>query len=139
MTDAARYKLEVVAPVFPVADVRRSLEYYVAQLSFTVAFQWADRPEDPVRYAILQSGKCELHLSHSEHPVRTQPYVFVDGVSAFYEAVKARAPNITCEIEDQPWEMREFEVADPDGNRLIFGEHLSRLGDGKGEGKDGAG
>ncbi len=139
MREGARYKLEVVAPVFPVTDVKRSLEYYVEQLSFTIAFQWADRPEDPVRYAILQNGNCELHLSHSKDPVRTTAYVFVDGVSAFYEAVKVRSPNLTCEIEDQPWEMREFEVADPDGNRLIFGEHLSRLVGAKGDGQDGSG
>ncbi len=126
MTEAASYRLEVVAPIFPVTDVKRSLEYYVQQLPFTIAFQWADRPEDPVRYAILQNGNCELHLSHSEDPVRTQAYFFVDGVSAFYKAVTARAPNITCDIEDHPWEMREFEVADPDGNRLIFGERLDR-------------
>ncbi len=131
MTEPAPYKLEVVAPIFPVTDVKRSLEYYVQQLSFTIAFQWADRPEDPVRYAILQNGNCELHLSHSKNPVRTQAYFFVDGVNEYYKAVKARAPNITCGIEDQPWEMREFEVADPDGNRLIIGEHLSRLGDTK--------
>ena len=125
MTEAARYKLEVVAPIFPVTDVGRSLEYYVEQLSFTIAFQWADRPEDPVRYAILQHGNCELHLSHSENPVTTVAYFFVDGVADFYEVVKIRSPNITCEIEDQPWEMREFHVKDPDGCLLLFGEESS--------------
>ena len=29
MTEPAGYKLEVVAPIFPVTDVGRSLEYYV--------------------------------------------------------------------------------------------------------------
>ena len=55
MTDPACHKLEVVAPIFPVTDVRRSLEYYVQQLSFTIAFQWADRPEDPNQRELLFS------------------------------------------------------------------------------------
>jgi catechol 2,3-dioxygenase-like lactoylglutathione lyase family enzyme len=135
MTAPARYKLEVVAPIFPVTDIKRSLEYYTEALLFVVGFEWADASDEAIRYAVLQSGNCELHLTHSEKPQRAVAYFFVDGVIEYYEAVKARNSNITCEIEDQPWEMREFEVADPDGNRLIFGEHLSRLKDTKGHGK----
>ncbi len=126
------YMLEVVAPVFPVTDIKRSLAYYTEKLLFTVGFEWADTPEEDIRYAILQSGNCELHLRYRETPHPTVAYVFVDGVKDYYEAVKTRHATITGEIDDHPWEMREFEVTDPDGNRLIFGEHLSRLG-GEGE------
>lgn len=54
-------------------------------------------------------------------------YVFVDGVADYYEVVKARGADIREELQDYPWGMREFEVTDFDGNRLIFGEHLSRI------------
>lgn len=124
----APYKLEVVAPIFPVTDIKRSLAYYTGKLLFTVGFEWADTPEEAIRYAILQNGNCELHLTYRETPHPTVAYFFVDGVKGYYEAVKAKNATITCDIEDHPWEMREFEVTDPDGNRLIFGEHLSRLG-----------
>ncbi len=52
-----------------------------------------------------------------------------------YEAVRARNATTTCGIEDHLYEKREFEVADPDGNRLIFGEHLSPFEDTQGEGQ----
>ena len=95
---------------------------------FGVAFTWADRDSEPPRYAIVRQGNCELHLTLGRQPHATVAYVFVDRVKAFYDAAKAAGADITEDIEDQPWEMREFEVADPDGNRLIFGEHLSRIG-----------
>jgi uncharacterized glyoxalase superfamily protein PhnB len=41
--------------------------------------------------------------------------------------VQRAGGRISCPLETQPWDMREFEVTDPDGNRLIFGEHVSRL------------
>lgn len=125
--DSARYKLEIVAPVFQVSDIKRSLDYYTESLLFAVGFEWADQPDDAVRYAVLQHGNCELHLTKAEQPLGSVAYFFVDRVTGFYETVKARDSNVTCDIEDQPWEMREFEVVDPDGNRLIFGEHLSRI------------
>lgn len=129
--ESARYRLEVVAPIFQASDLKRSLDYYTGALQFVVSFQWADHADEAVRYAVLQNGNCELHLTHARQPLGSAAYFFVDGVTAFYEAVRTRNANITCEIEDQPWEMREFETSDLDGNRLIFGEHLSRLAGGK--------
>ncbi len=129
--ELARYKLEVVAPIFQVSDIKRSLDYYTGALPFEVASQWADHPEEALRYAVLQNGNCEIHLTQATQPLPGVAYFFVDGVTAFFEAARARNATISREIEDQPWEMREFEVADLDGNRLIFGEHLSRLEDRK--------
>ena len=121
------YKLEVVAPIFPVTDLQRSVAYYTRSLLFSVGFEWADTDGEPVRYAILQNGNTELHLTAAETSRQVVAYFFVDGVAAYYDAVKAAGAKITCEIEDLPWDMREFEIADPDGNRLIFGQHLSRI------------
>ena len=123
------YRLEVAAPVFPVTDVKRALRYYTGALAFDVGFEWADAPDEAVNYVILHNGNCELHVSHSGTARPTVAYFFVDGVAAYHAAVAARGANITCPIEDHPWDMREFEVTDPDGNRLIFGEHLSRIPD----------
>ncbi len=127
MSDDTPFKLEVVAPVFPVTDVGRSVDYYRDALLFEVAFEWADSDDEPVRYAILQNGDTEVHLTEAETARETIAYFFVDSVAGYYAAVKGKGAKITSEIKDYPWEMREFEVADPDGNRLIFGEHLSRI------------
>ena len=129
MADQNTFSLDVIAPVFPVTDLARARDYYTEKLLFTVKFEWADRDGEPVRYAILENGKVELHLTAGSAARPVSAYIFVDRVSAYCDAVRARGARITADIEDHPWEMREFEISDPDGNRLIFGEHLSRIGD----------
>jgi predicted enzyme related to lactoylglutathione lyase len=48
-------------------------------------------------------------------------------VEDYSRLVRANGAAITQELADQPSEVREFEVADPDGNALIFGEPLARI------------
>ena len=127
MSKSPLYKLEVAAPVFPVTDLRRSVNYYRDALLFDVGFEWADTPDEPVRYAIIQSGNTELHLTVAGEARTVGAYFFVKNVAGYYKALQDTAADIVQEIQDYPWEMREFEVADPDGNRIVFGEHLSRI------------
>lgn len=128
MSEQPAFTLELVAPVLQVGDLATALAHYRDKLLFDVAFEWADSDGEPPNYAIVRQGNCELHLTLSRQPHPTVAYIFVDRVGACYDALKASGANITHDIADQPWEMREFEVVDPDGNRLIFGEHLSRIG-----------
>ena len=123
-------KLEIVAPVFPVTDVKCATDYFTSKLLFDIAFEWADEDGGPVSYVILRSGNCELHLTMSEKPHKTIAYFFVRGVEEYHDAVRSNGATITQDIKDWPWNMREFEVADPDGNRLIFGQDISRIKDG---------
>ena len=130
MTTPPPYSLDVIAPVFQVADVARSVGFYREGLQFDVAFEWADEPGAALGYAILRHGRCELHLAANPERRPAIAYIFVDRISAYYDAVRSRGTPVAHEIADQPWEMREFEIADPDGNRIIFGEHLSRIEEG---------
>ncbi len=127
MTEDRKPHLAVVAPIFPVTNLRQSVAYYTEKLLFSIGFEWSDSDKEPVRYAIIQNGDTELHLTQSEKPHKAGAYFFLHGVQEYYDAVKKNGADITQEIADQPWEMREFEVADPDGNMLIFGEHFSRI------------
>ncbi len=117
----------VVAPIFPVTDVLVSTRFYADRLMFDVAFEWADGAGAPVRYVILRRGDAELHLSASDRPHKAAAYIFVDGIQAYHQAVVAAGAPIAVDLQDQPWDMREFEVHDPDRNVLIFGEHIDRL------------
>ncbi|WP_298817349.1 VOC family protein [uncultured Roseibium sp.] len=129
MSDPNSSQLSLIAPVFPVSDVATAVAYYRDRLLFEVRFEWADNEGEPARYAILGRDKIELHLTGGDalHP-RTA-YCFVDGIDGYYALARKAGANITEDIGDQPWEMREFETKDPDGNALIFGEHLSRKTD----------
>lgn len=124
---AQSYRLSHVAPVLVVTDLKRAVAYYTDRLAFETSFEWADSPDEDVRYAILTHGDVSLHLTETTEPRPAIAYVFVDGIDAYHAVVAPRDPTITDPLHDLPWGMREFEVTDPDGNRVIFGEHVSRL------------
>lgn len=127
MTEKSKPHVSLVAPIMPVTDVSASMLFYTQKLLFVTSFEWSDSDGAPVRYAILQKDDTELHLTQVEKPVRTSAYFFVHGVTEYFEAVKGAGADILGGLTDQPWKMREFDIADPDGNILLFGEHLDRI------------
>ncbi|WP_422378659.1 bleomycin resistance protein [Roseibium sp.] len=127
MSETQSPQLSHIAPVFRAIDLAASVAYYRDKLLFEIRFEWKDSEAEPVRYAILGRDGIELHLTASPDVQPSVAYCFVEDVAAYYTEVQAAGANITEAIADQPWEMREFETKDPDGNLLIFGEHLSRL------------
>jgi len=48
-------------------------------------------------------------------------YIQVSGVDAYYSELKARGVNLG-DLGTREYGMRDFEVIDPNGNRLAFGE-----------------
>jgi len=138
MTQDPNYRLAEVAPIFAVTDLARARDYCVNALMFEVSFEWADAPDEPIRYAILRQGNCQLHLSESPTAPTSLAYFFVDNVKGYHDAVMARGAELSEPLRDHPWEMREFEAVDPDGNRLVFGEHLSRIAEARPEKDAGA-
>ena len=124
MAKSTQPKLESIAPIFAVTDVERAVAYYTGKLLFEIAFEWSDDDDGPVRYVIVKRDDCVLHLSRGSTARESAAYVGLRGVADYYEAVRGAGANITEELQDWPWGMREFETADPDGNRLIFGEDI---------------
>lgn len=115
------------APIIPVDDMDRSLAFYRDQLGFTVSFTW----EDPISYAILRAGDhVQIHLSLRDQPVdkdkrsRSMIYVFVRDIDKLYQVYKERKVNIKTHIDDRDYQMRDFDVEDPDGHLLTFGNGM---------------
>jgi uncharacterized glyoxalase superfamily protein PhnB len=50
--------------------------------------------------------------------------VFVDDVDALHADLAARGANVLKPPQDYAYGMRDFDVADPDGNQLTFGMSL---------------
>ena len=80
------------------------------------AFNWTLLRE-PVRYAILENGRGELHLLSGSKAQAVLAYYVGDRVDGYHDAVRVRGADISCGIEDRPRDKREFEVTDPDGGR----------------------
>ncbi|MGR6321294.1 glyoxalase superfamily protein [Micromonospora soli] len=105
---------ERLAPVLRTADANAAAAWY-ARLGFRKQWEHRFAPELPL-YVSIARGALEIHLS--EHTGDARPgtllYLYVDDLDA------AAAACGVDRVEQQDWG-REFEVTDPDGNRLRIG------------------
>jgi uncharacterized glyoxalase superfamily protein PhnB len=109
-------------PEVPVSDVHHAAEYYAKVLGFT--FDWGD---DQGGIGGISQGECRLFLTNA--PFRERygnggPIVVWLNLSSklevdeLYGRWQAAGAKVLAEPEDKPWHLREFTVADLDGNRL---------------------
>jgi uncharacterized glyoxalase superfamily protein PhnB len=50
-------------------------------------------------------------------------YVQVSGIDAYHAELSARGVQVSA-VDNRPYGMRDFEVVDPCGNRIAFGQPL---------------
>jgi catechol 2,3-dioxygenase-like lactoylglutathione lyase family enzyme len=108
------------AAVFTVRDIAAALAWYRDSLGFTVTFQWGE----PLNYVCLCRDKVNLHL-RTVGIGRVEPgmsclCLFVSDVDADHAELTGRGVVATAP-EDRAYGMRDFDVLDADGNRLIYG------------------
>lgn len=99
-----------LAAVLRAVDGTAAVTWY-EQLGFVEEWEHRFEPGLPL-YVAIALGDAQLHLSDHTGDARrgTLVYLYVDDVDA------AAALGVTA-IDEMPWG-RDFEVADPDGNRL---------------------
>lgn len=112
--------------VFTVKDVKASAAYYRDQLGFDLDFEWGT----PTFYVGLCSGGVALHLIAADHAPRPPGHgavaIFVDDVDVLHADLSKRGARIVKPPQNQPYGLRDFDVADLDGNMLFFGAELSK-------------
>ena len=106
---------ECANPILSVADMARSVRYYVDVLGFTNA-DWGS--ED---FTCVTRGNAAIYLSQGDqgHP-GTWVWVGVGDVDALYQEYKSKGAIIGHPPENFPWAC-EMKIADPDGHVLRFG------------------
>jgi uncharacterized glyoxalase superfamily protein PhnB len=108
-------------PVFPVADVAASIDWYRRMFGFEPTV--VNPPGDGVPvYAVLYRNAVSIHLLRSDEaphglraPVQAQFWI-EDGLDDLFNQVKANGATVIDEPCERPWNHRDFMVADPDGN-----------------------
>jgi uncharacterized glyoxalase superfamily protein PhnB len=117
----AKPKLHGAATLFVVQDVPKSVAHYSDVLGFTVEFTYGE----PTFYAGVERDDVTIHLQAAQQTKRQVGQgainVFVTGVDALYEELKARGARVLNAPKDYPYGMRDFDIDDLDGNRLTFG------------------
>lgn len=110
-------------PEIPVSNVEKAAEYYVNVLGFQ--FRWGDEQGG---IGGISQGECRMFLTNSsfrEHYGTCGGPVVVwlnlnskNEVDDLYNRWCDAGAKILAEPEDKPWNLREFRVADLDGNQL---------------------
>ena len=126
-----------IQPFVKCSEITELLSFYTEVLDFNV-LQAPDH--DPTafmsKYALLERKGDRIHLSsHSgDGAFGNLFYIPVEDVDIIYnqfihnglqtEAEEEKSCVVIKPVE-QTWGMKEFSVADPDGNRITFGHEIT--------------
>ena len=122
-------RLRSAAPTFLVDDVGATARWYEQELGFHASFF----PKSPPHaYASLQRDGVELMLLRLEGYRKPDlsaqrpeglwdVYIRIAGVVELYEALRGK-PFVQMPLTKQGYGDTEFEVRDPNGYVLVFGE-----------------
>jgi uncharacterized glyoxalase superfamily protein PhnB len=112
---AGSVRFQHSTPIFRVEAMGISIEYYVKQLGFQLAWDWGDPPT----FACVKRGDVSLFLSERNQGTEgTWLFIDVDDVDHLYDEYKASGARIVQPPTDYPWGRREMRVEDPDGHLL---------------------
>ncbi|GAA4271177.1 glyoxalase superfamily protein [Aquimarina gracilis] len=115
------------ACVLPVSDMKESIHFYVNKLDFKVTFSW----NKPIDYAVLNRENVELHLTLKEGYKKgkfhySSLYIFVNAIESIYEELISKKVLFNRGLGEQEYGMSDFNLADPDGHIITFGQTLKK-------------
>jgi catechol 2,3-dioxygenase-like lactoylglutathione lyase family enzyme len=119
-----------VLPCLLVADMRRSLDFYLEVLGFTQTGYYPIESE-PIRTEVRRDGVAFVLLAEAAHGMAEKPaftgalYIFPDGIERLVSELRGKVP-FTWGPEDTDFGIREFAIRDPDGYTLVFAERSSK-------------
>lgn len=114
------------AAVLQVRDVVEAAAFYRDKLGFETAGFWGEPP----CFSIVGRGTVTLFLDQQREPGPAPvnqywaAYVYVDDVEAYAAELRGRGVEILRGPEDMEHGCREFDVRDPDGHIIAFGQDL---------------
>jgi predicted enzyme related to lactoylglutathione lyase len=110
-----RTRFECANPILRVADMARSLKYYVEVLGFANA-EWGGAD-----FTCVSRDGASIYLAQGgQGQPGTWVWLGVDDVDALRAEYQAKGAIILRPPENFPW-AREMKVGDPDGHVLRFG------------------
>jgi len=107
----------IIVPILPAKDAAASVEWY-RQYGFELDFEHRFEPHLPA-YVGIKRDDAEIHLSEhiGDAPGPGLLYIWVDAVDPLAAITGATVGSMS-------W-ARDFEIADPHGNRLRFAERTA--------------
>ena len=103
-------------PELPVADVERAQLHYRDVLGFEIGWLYPDK-----EIGAVSRGDVVIFFRRKRPPFEPAVHwVFAEDLDASYRELKLSGANIVEPLEKKPWGLRQFTVADVDGNRFYF-------------------
>lgn len=104
-------------PVLHVADVQRSIDFYVDRLGFTESWRFAE--EGQLLVAQVEREGCAIIFS-CQWPGKIGTGLLFISLGPDIAAVRTELENRGAPVEDGQWGYRLMVIDDPDGNQLFF-------------------
>jgi len=99
-------------PQLPVEDVEKAQIYYRDFWGFDVLWLTPDK-----YIGAVTRGDTTIFFAKTNRPIEPNiHWLFVEDVNATYTEFKERGANITDDIEDKPWNTRQFTLQDINGH-----------------------
>ena len=118
--------LRALAAVLTVADVARSIDFYVQGLGCVECFRVGDPPD----FAAVERGALVVNLMPTDRAPaslgQASLHVMVTGLDALHAEMAGRGVAIEVPPTDFWYGLREFSLRDPDGNRITFAEEAAK-------------
>lgn len=112
---------QTVIPQLRITSARRSLEFYVYGLGFTVDWEHQFEPGFPLFMQLTRSDQTIFLTEHTgDCEVGGAVYFVVPDVDYCFSEFSSRGVEPSEPPTNTPWGTREMLVKDPDGNRLRF-------------------
>jgi uncharacterized glyoxalase superfamily protein PhnB len=103
-------------PELPVADVERAQQHYRNALGFDIGWLHPDK-----EIGAVSRGDVAIFFRRRTPPFEPAVHwVFAEDLDASYRELEAAGANIVEPLEKKPWGLKQFTVADVDGNRFYF-------------------
>jgi len=126
-------RLRDLIPMLSVSDIHKSIGFYKDALGFEVIDNYID-DAGKLWWCMMRSGDVELMLTlcgennesaeYRRGRASTIFYFYPDDVISLYNSVKAKGYPVG-QTRVTIYKMKEFELVDPDGHSLWFGQPTS--------------
>lgn len=119
------YRMTSATPVLRSNDYERSRSFYADGLGFKVI----EEGGDPPRFGIFKRDGAVVFVDAWNGADKVpsdswSAYIHVADLTAFATDVEQAGVIISKPLHDTVYGMREFEITDPDGNIICFGEDM---------------
>jgi uncharacterized glyoxalase superfamily protein PhnB len=115
-----------IYPFMRFADADGALEWLSKAFGFEEHHVYRNG-DGVIVHAQVSLGPGIVMFSQGD-PTEQGVYIGVEDADTHYERAKAAGAEITREIEDTPYDSREYTAKDPDGHVWSFGTYRPKVG-----------